>query len=356
MKIGKKSPKVTDIKTFQRFRWSLVIILITIITTALGLNAYAGDTLIHGSTLKQTAEKFVNKSQDLQLSKDPGSCHQELMPVRARPVKDREEVNKLLAQISGSSSGFVYDPFGRLARITESDGSVRQFIFIGSKMAEERDGTGAVTKRFFDWGQMIGNTKYFYNRDHLGSVREMLDISGNVVASYAYDSFGQVVKLSGSGADSDFLYAGYFYHRPSKLYVTAHRVYSPKLARWLSRDPIDDPTFAMMPVLPDAFDSRTRTFESNEYSANTTNVDPMIRRELLAIMPQMKRLAQNRESNLYTYVRNNPLNFKDPSGLTACPPRGVDDDGWSFCEKLCKKWEKDALQWILCMERCMAGK
>ncbi|MFK5088331.1 RHS domain-containing protein, partial [Klebsiella pneumoniae] len=72
-----------------------------------------------------------------------------------------------------------------------------------------------MTKQFFDWGEIIGGTKYFYTRDHLGSVREMTDQSGNVVAQYSYDPFGNVTKVKGSGAESDFLFAGYFYHRPS---------------------------------------------------------------------------------------------------------------------------------------------
>jgi hypothetical protein len=53
-------------------------------------------------------------------------------------------------------------------------------------ICEERDAAGAVTKRFFPQGMKVesgpaaGN--YYYTRDHLGSIRELTDSSGNVRA------------------------------------------------------------------------------------------------------------------------------------------------------------------------------
>jgi RHS repeat-associated protein len=132
-------------------------------------------------------------------------------------------------------------------------------------MAEERDVSNAVTKRFFALGEQIGSSSYYYTRDHLGSVREMSDSSGNIQARYDYDPYGRVAKISGS-MDSDSQYAGYYEHATSGLNLTLFRAYDPNTAKWLSRDP-----------LPDA----------------------------------ERRLGPN----LYEYVKNNPVDWTDPLGL-----------------------------------------
>ncbi|MBS2010083.1 MAG: hypothetical protein JST01_23745 [Cyanobacteria bacterium SZAS TMP-1] len=101
-------------------------------------------------------------------------------------------------------------------------------------------------------------------RDHQGSIREMTDNSGNIVAQYAYDPYGNATKLQGS-MDSDFQYAGYYYHPRSGLSLTLNRAYSPVLGRFINRDPI----------------------------------------------------GEEGGVNLYAYCENNPIGFHDPSGLQA---------------------------------------
>ena len=70
-----------------------------------------------------------------------------------------------------------------------------------------------------------------------GSIREMIDSSGNIQAQYSYDPYGRATKLQGILA-SDFQYGGYYFHSPSGLSLTLHRPYSSILGRWLNRDPI----------------------------------------------------------------------------------------------------------------------
>jgi RHS repeat-associated protein len=151
--------------------------------------------------------------------------------------------NELLSitYASGATSSFTYDGLGRRVKIVEKNSSgtvtsTKQFVWIGSKMAEERDASNNVTKRFFAQGEQISGTAYYYTRDHLGSIREMVDNSGNIQARYDYDPYGRPTKISGS-MDSDFQYAGYYEHAPSSLNLTLFRAYDPGTARWLSRDP-----------------------------------------------------------------------------------------------------------------------
>jgi RHS repeat-associated protein len=122
--------------------------------------------------------------------------------------------------------------------------SVKTFVWSGNSIAEERDSTGAnVTKRFFAEGeQRIGGTdsgKYYYTRDHLGSVREVSDASGLLKGQYDYDAWGNSVVIKGK-MQVNFGYTGHYFHQPSGLNLAMYRGYSPALGRWISRDPIGE--------------------------------------------------------------------------------------------------------------------
>ncbi len=176
---------------------------------------------------------------------------------------------------SGNHTEFVYDGYGRRVAIVERSGmtigsgtvnSTKQFVWISASIAEERDASGtSITKRFFPQGEQISGVNYYYTKDHLGSVRELVSNSGTLEARYTYEPYGRVTKVSGS-MDSDFQYAGYYEHGTSGLNFTWWRAYDPNSARWLSRDPLP---YAEMRQGP----------------------------------------------NLYDYVTNDPLRFIDPFGL-----------------------------------------
>jgi RHS repeat-associated protein len=168
---------------------------------------------------------------------------------------------------------FGYDGANRLAYIQQlengSQVSFRRFVWCNGSICEERDATGTViTKRYFPQGVMLQTSSnlgpYYYTRDHLGSIRELTDASGNVRARYSYDPFGRQTKVSGD-VDADFGFAGMFWSTEANLSLTQFRAYDPQLGRWLSRDPL--------------------------------------------------RHAEVKEGpNLYAYVRNNPVNLIDPLG------------------------------------------
>jgi RHS repeat-associated protein len=180
-----------------------------------------------------------------------------------------------IAYSDGSSTQLVYDAYGHRISIREKDSdgtllSTKNLVWAGNSVVEEQDATGAVTKRFFAQGEQISGTNYYYTFDHLGSIREMVDGSGEIVARYNYDPYGVVSKLSGS-MDSDFQYADYYIHSKSGLNLTYCRAYDPKEGRWISRDPI----------------------------------------------------GESIGSSLYGYAANNPIGLRDPLGLTYADARAA---------------------------------
>ena len=132
--------------------------------------------------------------------------------------------------------------FSHLVKITETQSGVvtstKQFIWCGTQRCEVRDANSNLTNQYFSYGQVNYSgstaTNYYYTKDHLGSIRELVDTSGNIKAQYSYSPYGVVTKVAGStGIDSDFQYAGYYYHAPSGLNLTMYRAYSASLGRWL---------------------------------------------------------------------------------------------------------------------------
>ena len=111
---------------------------------------------------------------------------------------------------------------------------------------------------------------YYYTRDHLGSVREMCNSSGAIVARYSYDPYGRTTLVSGSNL-ATFQYAHTYAHQVSGLMLTKYRAYDASTGRWLSRDPIQE----------------------------------------------------KGGLNLYGYAGDNPVDFEDPSGLYIAPPPPV---------------------------------
>ncbi len=94
---------------------------------------------------------------------------------------------------SGNFSSFVYDGLGRNVSIVEtvagSVTSTKQFVWCDRRRCEQRDASSAITAQFFRGGETISGTKYFFEKDHLGSIRELTDNTGAVQAEYRYDPF-----------------------------------------------------------------------------------------------------------------------------------------------------------------------
>ncbi|MEY2564932.1 MAG: hypothetical protein QOH88_3125 [Verrucomicrobiota bacterium] len=182
-----------------------------------------------------------------------------------------DAANRCVAINSGAHrTELSYDGQNReTRRVERENGTVidtRQFIWCGWERCEERDGSNAVSKRFYPQGEQINRNAYFYSRDHLGSVRELSDAAGAARARYDYDVWGlrSGNLITSNAVGADFGFTGHYVNTQyPELAFAPLRIYNTSLGRWLSRDPIEE----------------------------------------------------NGDINLYGYVHNDPLNLVDPLGL-----------------------------------------
>lgn len=141
-------------------------------------------------------------------------------------------------------SEFTYDGAGRRVRIVEKNGvtvtSDKRYLWVGSEIVQEREAsTNVVTKRFSGHGVLGVNGVLLYLRDHLGSVRDVVDTTGALRARYDYDLYGKRMKLRGD-IDAETGFTGHWQHEVSGLTLTWFRAYDPTIGKWLSRDPIGE--------------------------------------------------------------------------------------------------------------------
>lgn len=143
---------------------------------------------------------------------------------------------------SGNYSQFTYEPAGRLVKIVETvSGSVtntKQFVFCGYQPCEARDGAGAVISQYFALGQLDSGAKRFYVRNRIGSITEVCDNTGALIAQMSYTPFGEA-SIQGSYAP-DFQFDGYYTHARSALSLTHTRPYNSSLGRFMNRDQIQE--------------------------------------------------------------------------------------------------------------------
>jgi RHS repeat-associated protein len=147
------------------------------------------------------------------------------------------------------STEFRYDGAGRrLVALEKLDMTVTnetRYTWCGNSICQARDGNDQAIRYYFGEGSFrptgpsaAAGEKRFYAKDHLGSIRDVLDSAGNNVASYDYGPYGELTNAPSN--TPEFGYAGMQYHAPSGLYLTKYRAYDPQVERWLSRDPIGE--------------------------------------------------------------------------------------------------------------------
>jgi RHS repeat-associated protein len=185
---------------------------------------------------------------------------------------------------SGPGTGYTYDQANRLtsyangsttAAYVYNAGGLRMTRTVGAVTSQEAwDVSGGLPVLLTDGSanyvygpgglpleQIAATGVNWYHHDQLGSTRVITDSTGAVVATYAYDPYGNSTSSTGT-LTNPFQFSGEYRDSESGLYYLRARYYDPTTAQFLSLDPIG---------------SKTRS--------------------------------------PYAYVSGNPLNGTDPSGL-----------------------------------------
>ncbi len=145
-----------------------------------------------------------------------------------------------------SLSIYKYDELGR--RVYKKQGnSETNYRYDGksNKVLFEENGQGQIINSYlYDengfpsvWNH--GEQTYYYLTNYRGDVLAITNESGETVAEYTYDAWGNILTQVGSMASSNpYRYAGYRYDEEIQLYYLMARYYNPETGAFLTLDPL----------------------------------------------------------------------------------------------------------------------
>ena len=151
-----------------------------------------------------------------------------------------------LASLSGNgkSMSFKYDNAGIRTSKTVS-GVETKYTYLGGTLVSQKTGDEVINFAYSAGGAPYGfsynGQSYFYLLNLQGDVIGIYDGSGNIVVRYTYDSWGKVISVTGSLADTvgvknPLRYRGYYYDVETKLYYLQSRYYDPETCRFINAD------------------------------------------------------------------------------------------------------------------------
>ncbi|MCO6459521.1 MAG: hypothetical protein J5I93_29765 [Pirellulaceae bacterium] len=168
-------------------------------------------------------------------------------------------IAKTVADANGDTAWhFAYDRDELLLEFVDDDGVAGG----GAPQLARRYLHGPAVDQVLADEDAAGNVRWLLS-DHLGTVRDLVDESGQLVDHLTYDSYGNLVAQTGS-TEPRHLYTGREFDRELGLHYYRARYLDSTTGRFLSEDPLG---FAAGQI------------------------------------------------NLFAYVANNPLDFRDPTGL-----------------------------------------
>src|SRR5205807_846363 len=148
---------------------------------------------------------------------------------------------------SGGTVKFKYDPFGRRAQKSFTQGSTTittNYLYDGPNLLEQVDNSGNVLARYSGgpWidetlSQLQSAASSYYEQDGLGSVTSLSNAAGALANTYTYDSFGKLTASTGT-LTNPFQFTGREFDAETGLRYYRFRYFDPTVGRFISEDPI----------------------------------------------------------------------------------------------------------------------
>ena len=179
-------------------------------------------------------------------------------------------VDRLWKEVNGVRTYFVYADEGLVAEVDAAGNVTKSYGY--------RPGSTWTTDPLF---MKVGGQYYFYQNDHLGTPQKLTAVNGASVWSAKYSSFGKADIDPSSTITNNLRFPGQYFDQETGLHYNWHRYYHPKTGRYLRTDP------------------------SHQNQPKGSNIPYYL--YYLLNSPE--------DLNVYSYVGNNPANFKDPMGL-----------------------------------------
>ena len=148
------------------------------------------------------------------------------------------------AAANGKALSFAYNESGIRTQKTV-DGVTTEYYLDGSTVLAQKTGNNTVwyyydcngTREALEYGGQV----YYYLYNAQGDVMALYDNDLNIVAEYTYDSWGKLLSVTGSlaetvGKANPFRYRGYYYDSETELYYLNSRYYDPETGRFINLD------------------------------------------------------------------------------------------------------------------------
>jgi len=204
----------------------------------------AEDQLVYVGSLEGATETPLDITYDPKYVGNPLSIGTKQLTWEGRRLK----------QIIDGTNTFTYSYNEQGLRTKKNiNGVETKYYLQGSNIiAEEKNGQ-TMHYIYNEQNQLVGfehqQSKYFYVRDLLGVIRNVIDINGNIVVTYKYDAWGNHKVYDSSNAEntsssfigniSPFRYKGYYYDVETEWYYLQSRYYSPLLSRFIIFDDVE---------------------------------------------------------------------------------------------------------------------
>ena len=228
------------------------------------------------------------------------------------------DADNQLAKVETQSTlaQYKYDPFGRRIE-KEVNGQITRYFYDGPNILLEYDRQDNIKSSYLhtlgvdDPLALEQNGKtYYYHKDGLGSIQALTDEGGKIIQSYEYAGFGEITSQSGT-VDQPFTFTG----RELDRFLAQEESTS-----WISYSTELKPGVRNPRGMKGGGRIEIKTLRQTEdlYYFRARYYDPRAGRFLTK--DPIGFAAE--DTNLYRYVRNNPVNYRDPKGLFWAPWHG----------------------------------